>query len=97
MATTKAKQSVGPITHSAKYEVTADNDVIFAAGERLMVIGAMFEGLATALNIDSGADITAYPFTLEADEELNVTASGAGTVELVFAIPVVQTYSAVGT
>ena len=97
MATTKAKQSVGPITQSAKYDVTADNDVIFAAGERILVIGALFSGLCTALNIDSGVDITAFPFELTAAQELNVTASGAGSVELIWATPVINTYDAVGT
>ena len=97
MATTQAKQSVGPITKSAKFNVTADNDVIFAAGERLLVIGALFSGLATALNKDSGVDVAAYPFTLEKTEVLNVTATGAGSVELIYAIPVLTTYDAVGT
>ena len=85
MATTRnAKAVTGPLLRSVKFDVTADNDEIMADGTYL-VVGAYFTGLATALNIDSGADLTAFPAAVENDETLNVTATGAGTVTVFFA------------
>ncbi len=91
MATTRYAQSVaGPLPKTVKFSVTADNDVLLSGGN-FLVLGAYFEGLATALNIDAGADIAANVggISVADDETLNVTASGAGAVTLVFvALPV---------
>jgi len=82
MATTVDTGSrAGQLPKTAKFNVTADNDVI-VSGEDALVVGAVFTGLATALNIDAGADITEMPFSLASDEELCVTTTGAGTVTI---------------
>lgn len=84
MATTRYAQSVvGPLPKTVKFSVTADNDLLMDGGNYL-VLGAYLEGLATALNIDSGVDITEMPFQVADDETLNVTTTGAGAVSLVF-------------
>ena len=83
MATTQKKQASHPLLRCAAYDVTADNDVIFPAGGEKMIIAAYFDGLATALNIDAGLDAV-LPFQVADDEVLNVTTTGAGSVELVW-------------
>ena len=82
MTTTQKKQSFGPIMKTAKFAVTADNDVLLSVGHYL-ILGAVFTGLATALNTGAGADIV-LPGANIAGETVCVTATGAGTVELVF-------------
>lgn len=83
MATTRYAQSVaGPLPKTLKFTVSADNDLLLD-GDNYIVLGAFFEGLATAVNIDSGVDITELPAQVASTETLNVTASGAGAVTLV--------------
>lgn len=84
MATTRyAGTVVGPLLKTAKFDVTADNDVILS-GDRFLIVGAIFDTV-TALNIDGGEDILAYPVEVAADEQLQVTTTGAGSVTLLFA------------
>lgn len=74
----------GAILNVSKFTATADNDRIMAAGTAKLVLGATFTGSVTALNIDAGSDITAYPFSVTTAQNVDVTASGSGTVELVW-------------
>jgi len=85
MATTRnAKSVTGPLLRSVKFDVTADNDLLLDGGNYL-VLGAYFDGLATAINIDSGSDVATSGTQVASDETLNATATGAGTVTLFFA------------
>lgn len=90
MATTRVSGNVvGQLLKTAKFDVTADNDVLLS-GDRFTVVAAVYDGLATALNIDAGIDEVAFPIVVEAAEELCVTASGAGSVTLTFQAEPVQ-------
>jgi hypothetical protein len=85
MATTRyAKSVVGSLPRTARFSVTADNDVLLSGGDYL-VLGVYHHGAnTTAVNIDSGADVTTFPIKVVSTEDLCVTASGAGDVSLVF-------------
>lgn len=85
MAVTNVAHKVGQLLQTSKFAVTADNDEIIPAGREQIVVGAFFEGLATALNIDSGLDITEFPFQVGLAETVNVTTTGAGEVTILFA------------
>lgn len=97
MATTRDGNAVaGGLPKTVKFDVTADNDVIIS-GEDAIILGVFLEGLVTALNIDEGADITAIPFQLASTEDLCVTASGAGSVTVVYAALPQTTYTSYDT
>ena len=85
MAVTNVAHKVGQLLQTSKFRVTADNDEIIPVGRQQLVIGAYFEGLATALSIDSGAVITEFPFQVSAAQTVNVTTTGVGQVTLLFA------------
>ena len=90
MATTRVSGNVvGQLLKTAKFDVTADNDVLLS-GDRFTVVAAVYDGLASALNVDAGADKTAFPIDVAADEELCATATGAGSVTLTFQAEPVQ-------
>ena len=57
-----------------------------APDDDLLVLGFLDHsgGNITALNIDAGLDISAYPAQLVAAEELCVTAGGAGELTVFF-------------
>lgn len=86
MATTLGKFYGVPCGVEVKtFNVTADNDVLIPAGENYLVLGAFFSGLATAINQNAGVDITVFPTaTAGANDTVCATASGAGTVTLVY-------------
>lgn len=85
MATTvDSGNRAGSLPLVVKFDVTADNDVLLPVGNECVVVGAVFEGLATALNLDSGADQTATTFNVASTETLNVTTTGAGSVTLIY-------------
>lgn len=95
MATTRYSQSIGAAPlKTARFDVTADNDVLFEASGDVLVVGAVFHSGVTALNIDAGIDIVAgtYPVQLAAGEELCVTTAGAGSVTVLFVDDPVETY-----
>ena len=84
MATTRYSYNVvGPLLKTAKFGVTADNDTLLADGD-FLVLGCVFEGLATAVNIDAGLDITVFPAVVANTETLDVTTTGAGSVTVLF-------------
>lgn len=86
MATTRYKESVaGGLPKTVKFDVTADNDVL-VENENAIVLGAFFEGLATALNLDAGVDITELPAQVADTEQLCVTTTGDGSVTLVMSV-----------
>lgn len=76
----------GQILRTAKFTATADNDTLMAAGTAKIVLGAYFHGAhLTALNIDSGLDITAYPFVVTAAQAVCATSDAvSGDVTIVF-------------
>lgn len=93
MAVTRYSQDVvGALPKTARFTATADNDVILAAGNYI-VLAAYFHGAnVTALNLAGGVDITAYPFT-SANQTVCVTAAGTGDVTVVFVELPSTTYS----
>lgn len=98
MATSVSQnQRLGGLLKTARFSVTADNDVLFPAGQELLVLGAFHHsGNTTAVNIDAGVDITAFPVQVGSAETLNVTGTGAGDVTVVFAEiakPGMETYT----
>ena len=54
MAVTNVAHKVGQLLQTSKFAVDTDNDEIIPVGREQIVVGAFFEGLATALNIDAG-------------------------------------------
>lgn len=79
-------QDVRPegLVRTAKFTATADNDVLLPAGNYI-ILAAYFHGAhLTALNLDAGADISAYPAT-SANQTVCATSDGtAGDVTVVF-------------
>lgn len=86
MATTLGKFYGVPCGVEVKtFNVTADNDVLLPTGKNYLVLGAFFSGLATAVNQNAGADIATFPSaTAGANDTVCATATGAGTVTLVY-------------
>ena len=85
MAVTRYKKNVtGQPLKSVRFTASADNDVLLAAGNYI-VVAAYFHGAhLTALNLDSGADITAYPFTTAANAVCATSDGTAGDVTILF-------------
>ena len=86
MAVTRIDTPVsGPIVKVAKFQATADNDVLLAAGNYI-VLAAYFHDIAhlSALNLAAGSDITAYPFTSAAQTVCATSDGTAGSVTLVY-------------
>lgn len=84
MAVTRVDTPVsGPIVKVAKFQATADNDVLLAAGNYIVLAAYFHDANVTALNLAAGADITAYPFT-SAAQTVCATAGGTGSVTVVF-------------
>lgn len=80
-----SKNVAGTPVKSARFTATADNDkLIENADSDMFILGAVFHSVITALNVDAGADISAYPFTLAAGEDLCVTTGGEGDVTIFY-------------
>ncbi len=75
----------GQIVQTAKFTATADNDVLLPAGNYI-VLAAYFHDIAhlSALNLDAGADITAYPFTSAAQTVCATSDGTSGSVTIVY-------------
>ena len=87
---------VGGLQKTVKFTVTADNDELMA-DVNVIVHAVKFEGAATAVNIDSGADLTAFPTEVTAAQTLNVTTAGAGAVTVIFSEMPVDGYTTFDT
>ncbi len=88
---------LGGLNKTAKFAVTADNDVLLSGGN-FVVHGFIADGTnATALNIDAGADITAFPASVASTEDLCVTTSGADNVTVIFSELPVDGYTTLDT
>lgn len=76
----------GQILRTAKFTATADNDVLMAAGTAKLILAAYFHGAhLTALNKSSGADESAYPFSVSTTETVCATSDGvSGDVTIVY-------------
>ena len=86
MATTRyAKSIVGGLPKTARFSVTADNDVLLEGDDMIVIAAYYHDANVTALNIDAGADIVELPAMVTKAQQLCVTAAGAGDVTLVFA------------
>jgi hypothetical protein len=82
MATTNyGLNVVGGLPKTARFDVTASNDVVLEAGNYI-ILAAYFNDTVTALNIGA-VDITAYPATT-ADQAVQATTAGAGSVTIVY-------------
>lgn len=87
MATTRVSGNIaGTPVKQARFAVTADNDVLFTADSKMLVLGFISHSGVTALNVDAGVDIllTAFPLELQDGEDLCVTTAGAGEVSVFY-------------
>lgn len=84
-ATRVSGNVAGTPVKQGRWAVAADNDVLFTADSKMLIIGAIFHNVnVTALNVDGGVDITEYPYQLDDGEALQATATGAGQVTVFY-------------
>jgi len=74
----------GAPVKTAKFTATADNDVLLATGNYI-VLSAYFHGAhLSALNVAAGADVAAYPFTTAAQTVCATSDGTSGDVTIVY-------------
>lgn len=66
-----------------RFSVSADNEELLPSDADYLILGAAFTGNATAINLDAGADVASFPAQTSGNA-VNATASGDGTVTLVY-------------